>query len=669
LKFPSSIAQPSIALLPVVPVLLTMLSLLAGCSPGPPGAATVPVEATATPPPRHDIERLMAFDEIAGPDFSPDGTRLLFTSKRSGVANLHVMPTTGGPAEALTESDETVLAIGWFPDGERVLYASDRGGNELYHLFVREPDGNSRDLTPGDRLRARFVAWAPDGKSFFATTNERDPRHSDLYEYSTADYTRKRLFTNDDAYQLHAVSADRRQIALSRIHDNAHTDCFVYDVDSGRMQRLNEQGRRIVCVPQAFSHDGRFLYLTSDEDREFSRLERLDLESGERVPVLAPDWDVTGAHLSIDGSHLAAFVNHDARTVVHLFDAETLERQRIFDAAPATIAHFAMARDGAVATVESAGDMPGDLRLYAAGEDAPVRLVDSLPPGIPARDLVPGRVVRFHSYDGVIVPGILYVPRGIAKGETRPAAVWVHGGPGGESRIGFKPMVQYLVNHGYVVYEINNRGSSGSGKTFYHLDDGRHGEADLDDVIASRQMLIDTGLVDPDRIAVMGGSYGGFMALAALAFRPEVFTAGVNIYGVSNWTRLLANTPEWWEDLRRLLKSEMGDWEADPERFEAISPAFHAGNIRRPLLVLQGANDPRVLPVESEDIVARVRANGVPVEYLVFPDEGHGFRKKANQLAAYRTIREFLDRHVRDASATMPSQHAAATDAEREGRK
>lgn len=610
----------------------------------------------------------MAFDEISGLDFSPDGQRLLFTSKRSGVANLYVIPAAGGETEALTDSEETLSAIGWFPDGQRVLYASDRGGNELHHLYVRGPDGRVRDLTPGERLKARFVAWAADGDSFFVATNERDPRHFDLYEYSASDYARRRLFTNDAAYQVHAVSPDRRRVALSRIHDNAHTDCFIHEVRSGRTRRLNERDRRIACVPQDFSRDGRHLFLTTDEGGEFARLERLELEGGARETVLDAGWDVTWAGLSRDGTRLAAFVNQDARTVVHLFDAATLAPQRVIDAAPATVAGFALAPDGAIATVESAGDMPGDLRLYPPGANGAVRLVDSLPPGITSRDLVAGRVVRFHSHDGVIVPGILYVPKGIAEGETRPAAVWVHGGPGGESRIGFKPMVQYLVSHGYVVYEINNRGSSGSGKTYYHLDDGRHGEADLEDVVASRQMLVDTGLVDPDRIAVMGGSYGGFMALAALAFRPGEFAAGVNIYGISNWTRLLANTPDWWEDLRRLLKSEMGDWEAEPERFERISPAFHAGNIRSPLLVLQGANDPRVLPVESEDIVERVRANGVPVEYVVFPDEGHGFRKKANQVVAYRTIREFLDRHVRDAPGTSLPDPAPAPGPDGAGR-
>jgi dipeptidyl aminopeptidase/acylaminoacyl peptidase len=232
-----------------------------------------------------------------------------------------------------------------------------------------------------------------------------------------------------------------------------------------------------------------------------------------------------------------------------------------------------------------------------------------------------------------------------------PAVIHVHGGPGDESRIGYRPLVQYLVNHGYVVFEINNRGSSGSGRSFYHLDDRRHGSADLDDVVAAKTFLASTGLVDRSRVAIQGQSYGGFMTLAGLAFRPNEFAAGVDLYGVSNWPRLLAATPSWWEDLRRLLFTEVGDPERDGEYLRKISPVLHADRIRRPLLVLQGKNDPRVLPVESEDIVAKVRANGVPVEYVLFRDEGHGFRKKANLITAYRAILQFLDRHVKGAPA------------------
>jgi dipeptidyl aminopeptidase/acylaminoacyl peptidase len=264
---------------------------------------------------------------------------------------------------------------------------------------------------------------------------------------------------------------------------------------------------------------------------------------------------------------------------------------------------------------------------------------------------VDAEVVRFKSYDGVTVPGLLYRPHGATAGRRVPALVMVHGGPGGQARITYKGMLQYLVNHGYAVYDINNRGSSGYGKTFYAMDDRRHGEADLGDVVASKRMLAATGYVDPDRIGIIGGSYGGYMVLAALAFKPEEFSVGVDIFGVANWLRTLENIPPWWESFREALYTEMGDPKTDRERLTRISPLFHAANIRRPLIVLQGANDPRVLKVESDEIVAAVRKNGVPVEYVVFPDEGHGFLKKENELRGYRAILDFLDTHLKGAGA------------------
>jgi dipeptidyl aminopeptidase/acylaminoacyl peptidase len=274
-------------------------------------------------------------------------------------------------------------------------------------------------------------------------------------------------------------------------------------------------------------------------------------------------------------------------------------------------------------------------------------------------DLVAGQVVHFKSYDGVSVPGVLYVPHDAKKGAPGPAIVFVHGGPGDESEVGYKASTQFYVNRGYVVFEINNRGSRGSGKSFYHMDDRKHGDADLDDVVAAKKMLAETGYVDPAKVAIMGQSYGGYMVLAGLAFRPEAFAAGIDLYGVSNWVRLLPNTPPWWEDLRRLLSAEMGDWTKpeDLQYLKDISPAFHADRIVRPLMVLQGKNDPRVLPVESEDIIAQVKAKGVPTQYVLFPDEGHGFRKKANQVAAYEAILAFLDKYVRGAPPAKGKQH------------
>jgi dipeptidyl aminopeptidase/acylaminoacyl peptidase len=230
-----------------------------------------------------------------------------------------------------------------------------------------------------------------------------------------------------------------------------------------------------------------------------------------------------------------------------------------------------------------------------------------------------------------------------------PAVVLVHGGPGGQTRRGYSAMVQHLVNHGYAVLGANNRGSSGYGKTFFHMDDRKHGEADLRDIVAGGDWLRAQDWVADDEVAVMGGSYGGYITAAALTFHPEAFEAGINIFGVTNWVRTLESIPAWWGAQRQALYDEMGDPATDAERHRRISPLFHAKNIVRPMLVVQGANDPRVLQVESDELVAAARANNVPVEYVLFPDEGHGFLRRENRITAQESYLKFLDTHVRKA--------------------
>jgi dipeptidyl aminopeptidase/acylaminoacyl peptidase len=290
-----------------------------------------------------------------------------------------------------------------------------------------------------------------------------------------------------------------------------------------------------------------------------------------------------------------------------------------------------------------------------------VRLTDSLSKDIDPEDLVDSRVVRFKSFDGMVVPSIFYAPHQAGATTKVPALVWVHGGPGGQTRKGYSATIQYLVNHGYAVLGINNRGSSGYGKSFYVADDKKHGKEPLWDCVEGKKYLASLPDVDSNRIGIIGGSYGGYMVLAALAYKPEEFAVGVDIFGVSNWPRTLESIPKWWESQRLALYQEMGDPEKDKEMLREISPVFHAEKIRRPLIVLQGANDPRVIKPESDDIVAAVKKNGVPVEYIVFPDEGHGFTKKKNQIEGYGAILRFLDKHLKGAPATGAAADGSGT--------
>jgi dipeptidyl aminopeptidase/acylaminoacyl peptidase len=280
------------------------------------------------------------------------------------------------------------------------------------------------------------------------------------------------------------------------------------------------------------------------------------------------------------------------------------------------------------------------------GGSAPRQLTHALNPAVSPADLVDSQVVRYPSIDGLPIPAIQFRPKDASPSHKVPAIVWVHGGPGGQTRRGYSAEIQHLVNHGYAILGVNNRGSSGYGKKFFHMDDKKHGDADLKDVVAAKTYLAGLDWVDGKRIAIFGGSYGGYMVGAALAFAPDVFDAGIDIFGVMNWVRTLESIPPWWASFRESLYAEMGDPATDKARLQSISPLFHAEQIKKPLLVVQGKNDPRVLKVESDEIVAAVKKNGVPVEYLVFDDEGHGFRKQKNRIAAQEAYLKFLETYL-----------------------
>jgi dipeptidyl aminopeptidase/acylaminoacyl peptidase len=618
--------------------------------------------------PEYTVEQILDTTAYAGASFAADGKSILVSSDRSGIYNAWSVPVEGGEPAALTQSTTDAINVeSYFPGDDRFLYSSDQGGNELSHLYVRERDGTVGDLTPGEKLKASFRGWSRDDRSFFVATNEREPRDFDLYELTTDGYKRTLLYRNEAGYELGPVSSDKRFVALRETRTETDTDIHLYDRQTGRDRVLTAHQGEMWNDPQEFSRDGRWLYYLSDEGSEFRYLVRMDLESGHREVIEKPDWDVEGAGFSRHGAYLWIAINADARTELRLYHAETMQPVTLPALPRAALTSLVFSPDEKRAALYVNGSrQPSDLYLLDLETGRGRALTHSLNPAIRPDDLVEGEVARFHSYDNVEIPGLLYKPHQASIDARAPALVWVHGGPGDQSRLTYNGLLQYLVNHGYVVFAINNRGSRGYGRTFYMMDDRKHGEADLGDCVASKKFLTATGFVDPPRIGIIGGSYGGYMVLAALAFRPDEFVAGVDLFGVSNWVRTLTSIPPYWESFRKALYKEMGDPRLDEAYLKRISPLFHTEAIRRPLLVLQGANDPRVLKVESDEIVEAVRAHGVPVEYLVFDDEGHGFRKKENRNRGYGAVLAFLDQHLKTAAGaprTAPAAEAPASPA------
>jgi len=627
---------------------LGLASLVFSCT-----AAAVLAAPPGRPSKQYTIEQFLATTAISGASFSADEKKILFSSNKTGIINVYSVRVSGGEPVALTSSTtDTTVAVSYFPKDDRFLYTRDKRGDEKNHLFVRERDGSEKDLTPGENLKASFAGWTHDGDAFYIETNERDPRFFDLYRYETAGYARRLFYKNEAGYQVGNISNDGHWLALGKPRTTADGDLLLWNAATNETKLISKHEGVANYSPETFDPDSRALYYTTNDGSEFSRVKRYDLATGKHEEVERADWDVSFTYFSHKGRYRVTAVNEDGRTVLRIHDGKTDRLITVPDLPAGEIGAVRISRSETKLAFQLNGDRaPNNLYVYDFGGRAPRRLTDTLSKDIDPEDLVEAQVVRFPSFDGMAIPNIFYRPHQASSQAKVPALVWVHGGPGGQTRRSYSANIQFLVNHGYVVLGINNRGSSGYGKTFFTSDDKKHGHEPLSDCVAARKYLQSLPYVDPDRIGILGGSYGGYMTLAALTLQPDVFAVGIDLFGISNWVRTLESIPKWWESQREALYQEIGDPVKDREMLLAISPLFHADRIKKPLMVLQGANDPRVIKPESDDIVAAARKNGITVEYIVFPDEGHGFTKKKNQIEGWKAILEFLDKHLKGAIA------------------
>jgi dipeptidyl aminopeptidase/acylaminoacyl peptidase len=603
---------------------------------------------------QYTIEQFMATTRLGGASFSSDEKSILFHSNKSGIFNVYSMPVGGGEPKQLTNSTkESTFMISWMPTDARFLYRYDKGGNENEHIYLRELDGSERDLTPGDKTKAEFHAWSQDRKSFFFGTNARNPKFFDIFEMSVADLKPTLIYQDDTGYAFGAISPDKKYIAFGKPgKSTADSDVYLYNIATKEMKNITEHTGDVDNSPETFDPSSKFLYFLSDETGEFKSVVRYDLASGEKTPMEKTNWDVSFMRFSRTGKYRVVGTNEDARTKVRVYDATGKE----VSLPPLPEGDISGIRfsdsETKMAFYDDGSRSPANLYVYDFATQKPLKLTESLNPEINAADLVDAKVVRYKSFDGMDIPAILYQPHGATAQTKVPAVVTVHGGPGGQARMSYSALIQNLVNQGYAVLNVNNRGSSGYGKTFYKADDQKHGREPLWDCVEAKKYLQTLDYVDGKKIGIMGGSYGGYMVLAALTFKPEEFNVGVDIFGVANWVRTLQSIPPYWESERKSLYAEIGDPNTQLDMLKEISPLFHADKITKPLLVLQGANDPRVIKVESDEIVDAIKKKKGIVEYVVFDNEGHGFTKKANEIKGNKSILDFLDKYLNGDGAT-----------------
>ncbi|HJT28838.1 MAG TPA: S9 family peptidase [Pyrinomonadaceae bacterium] len=608
----------------------------------------------AEPVKEYTIEQFMNTVRIGGSSFSSDEKSILFHNNKSGIFNVYSVPVSAGAATQLTNSTkESTFAVSYLPNDSRFLYSYDRGGNENSHIYLRELDGSERDLTPGEKVKANFLGWAHDRKSFYYSTNERDARFFDIFEMPIDTFKSTLVYKDETGLDAGAISDDKKFVAFQKNGGSpADSDIYIYNVATKEMKNITEHTGDVANSAETFDVNSKYLYYLTDSGSEFKYVARYDLATGKSEVVEKAPWDVAYTYFSRNGKYRVTAINEDARTKIKIYDTATGKLVPLPQLPNADITGVNISPSEKLMAFYLNGDRsPANLYVYDFTSKKATKLTESLNPEINTADLVDSQVIRYKSFDGVEIPSILYKPKNASATNKAPALLLVHGGPGGQTRVGYSALAQYLANHGYVILGVNNRGSSGYGKSFFAADDGKHGREPLWDCVEAKKYLGSLGYVDEKKIGIAGGSYGGYMVLAALAFKPEEFAVGVDLFGVSNWVRTLQSIPPYWESFRKSLYKEIGDPSKDLENLRAVSPLFHADKIVKPLIVLQGANDPRVIKPESDEIVENIKKRNGVVEYVLFDNEGHGFTKKANEIRAYKAILDFLDRYLKNGDA------------------
>lgn len=636
-------------------------------------------------PPLIDRETFFGDPEISGGQLSPDGEWVSFIQPLDGVPNVWVkrFDEDFDDARPITDDrDRPVRSHYWSRDSRYILFLQDRGGDENFRLHRVDPRAEvaegervpaATDLTPAGDVQTRVISRpraTPD--QTLVAFNDRDPALHDVYRLSISSGERERVFQNDAG--VAGFTADLAGTLRLGMIQRADGGWALHRIDGGTLvdEPLYTCSVDETCDPLRFHPDGERVYLeTNTGERDLSELVLLDIATGETELVHRdPEGrvDFAGAEFSPASDALQAtyYVDDRLRTYTHDADfARDLERIQQALGDRGDIYFGAVTNDESRRLVSLTSDTdPGAAYVYDRATGG-VDLLYRPRPDLPVEHLAPMEPVRYTARDGLEIPAYLTLPRG-RDDRALPVVILPHGGPWARDTWGYDPQAQFLANRGYAVFQPNFRGSTGYGKAFLAAGNREWGTGAMQhDLTDGVEYLIERGIADPERVGIMGGSYGGYATLAGVAFTPDLYAAGVSIVGPSNIITLLESIPPYWGPVRRIFTERVGDPDDpdDRERLQAQSPLYSAEEIRAPLLVVQGANDPRVVQHESDQIVAALRDLDRTVDYLVADDEGHGMARSVNRLAMFAEIERFLAEHLGGRyQSDMPDPVAARLD-------
>ncbi len=602
---------------------------------------------------RYTIEQLFSARRIDGAAWSPDGKKFVFVTNISGRLNLWTVSAESGWPAQLTISDQRQLSPAWSPDGQWIAFQSDYEGDEQWDLFlVSVASGELVNLTRTPEIAESGPAWSHDGKFLAYSVKPKVSSVNELYVMEMAS-RRARPLTSNTPANLGNFSPlwapHDRFIAFTQARaDGKDSNILLIEVATGKTTNLTPHTGEAEYSATDWSPDAKRLLISSNAKNSYTNVGILDI-STRAIQWLTEDrWEIQAGDWSPDGSLVTWTANVDGNTEIfthHLITGKTQALPIAEGTNEPTGAESAFTRDGhRLAYLHAGGNAPGDLYVYDFETGKSRQVSFSLIAGVRAEDLVEPYLVHYPTFDGRKISAYLYLPYNLARTKSSPAVVYVHGGPEAQSVNNFSPGIQYLVNQGYVVIAPNYRGSTGYGKEFQDLDRFDMGGGDLKDVLQATKFLEATGYVDPQKVVLMGGSYGGYMTMMGVTRAPEVWAAGVAIVPFVNWfTEVKHEDPL----LQQYDLATMGDPEKNKALWEDRSPINFIHNIRAPIMLLAGGHDPRCPREESDQVAEAVRRNGGIVEYHVYENEGHGFSRLENQIDSFQRIAAFLNRYVK----------------------
>ncbi len=595
------------------------------------------------------VARMAKVGFASSPTFSPDGARIAFVTNISGVPQVWTMPATGGFPSLVTSFEDPVGFVTWSPNGQWLAFNVAPGGGFNEQIYVVRPDGTElRRLTDGGKANNFLDGWSPDGRFIAFSSNRRDPSATDSYLLEVATGQSRMVVQNRGIGSIADVSRDGKYAIVSRLVNRGDNNLYLVRVADGKETLLTPHDGPGGFGGIGFSPDGRTVYLVSNKDRDLSAFARVRLGQDDQpgpIEVLAArdDGELAGAEMNKQGSELALLWNIAGRSELSFYDTGA-GKTKPGPKLPAEIAGaLEFSDDGQrLAMAISGASAPNDIWVLDRKSEKFTRLTQSPHAGIDLSTLVRPELVRYKAHDGLELSGWLYRPAGATT--PGPIVLSFHGGPEGQERPGFNSMYQALLSRGIAVFAPNVRGSSGFGKKFVNLDNGALRENGIKDIKATVDFVVSTGVADAKRIGIVGGSYGGYMVMAGLTEYPDMFAAGANLFGVVNFETFFKNTQPW---MAAISKIEYGDPDKEADMLRRLSPLTRIDQVKSPTIVLHGANDTNVPVIEAEQVVESLKKRNIPVEYVLFPDEGHGWRKTPNRIRSTVSIVRFFEKYLK----------------------